>query len=549
MTGVMRRMERGLSKVAPRIAFRRKMSSGSGVTPLRRGPAIAADLALAGLVVALRAELPRPLLDDAYIVLSVVRNALLSLGPHLDPASGDAVLSTMAWPALIGSAVALGAPPVAALRALGFASEIALALVVRRLATNVTHSLAAGTFAAAALATHPLLLLPSLGGMETALMLAALGAAAWATTRRKAATAAALAGLLPWIRVDGMLAAIVLLAAQARDRRSVGAGWWAGAALAAGAPVLHRVVFGAWLPATVAAKAAIAVGDYAAGVREVALEFARSLTGRSAYWLVDPSPHWVMVPLALLGIWRLTRRGWTPASRAVTIWAALYVAAFVLSGRAYARNFPWYFTPPLLAIDLLAAVGLADAVQRLPVRWRVRGAWLPVAIPLLVFLASFPTAERSLHRVASSFTAHRERAYAAAAIWMGRYGPADSIASNEIGALAWFSPPGTEVVDLLGLSRRQEDLGRPTEEVLRRRRPRAVVGRIDFRLRSRVEAALPGEYLWIGAGSLELGLAPELAARLRPHITELKTIYSELGVRPEMGARSGGGRLTVLHFP
>lgn len=490
---------------------------------------LATDLALGGLVLAIRFALPRPLLDDAYIVLAVARNALTPAGPHLDPGSGDAVLSTLLWPALLAIATHAGLPAVVALRALGLAAELALALVVRRLGAEVSGSPAAGVFVAAALATHPLLLLPSLGGMETALVLALLAGAALALARGRALTAGLLAGLLPWARVDGALAAAVLLAALARRGPTARRAVVAGAALAAAAPLAHRFVFGLWLPATVTAKAAIATSGYGTGVLALATEFARALAGMSAYWLVEPTVHLSLLPLALLGAIALVRRPPPRAVVALSTWALLYVAAFVVSGRDYARNFPWYFTPPVLVATLLAAPGVAALARRVPERARRRGGRWRWLLPAIVGLAAWPALGRGLERVATSFTAHRERAYAAAAIWLGRHGPAASIASNEIGALAWYSPAGTAVVDLLGLSRSPHERGLDAAAMLARRRPEAIVGRADFRLPVTVGEALPGAYVWLRAGALDIGLVPRLADRMRPRSAELERIYRELG--------------------
>ena len=57
-------------------------------------------------------------------------------------------------------------------------------------------------------------------------------------------------------------------------------------------------------------------------------------------------------------------------------------------------------------------------------------------------------------------------------------------------------------------------------------RPDAVVTRLDFPYRRALEAASPGDYLWIRAGSLDVGLTPAGVARLEPYRDELPSIYS-----------------------
>lgn len=492
---------------------------------------LAVDLPLAALAVAARLRLPASPGDDACIVLAVVRNALAGLGPHLDPGSGDAVLSTFLWPAGIAALVAAGVPALAALGALGMLSELVFVLLVRRLATALAGSRAAGALAAAALATHPVLLLPALAGMETTLVTALVAAGALAAARREWLPVAVAAAALPWARLDAALASLVLLAFAARAARTrserLAAG--AGAAVAAAAFLTHRLVFGTWLPASVTAKAATG-GSGLEGAAAVALEFGRATIGRSAYWLVEATPHLLLVPLAAWGGLRLARDpGLRSRFAPLGLWALAYVAAFVVSGRGYAVNFPWYFAPPLLALAVLAAIGAAPALARAARRHSTVAAVLPAAVVLAVGLGVARPVERALARVEGSFTAHRERAYAAAALWLGRYGPAASVASNEIGTLAWLSPPGTAIVDLFGLSRRPEERGVDGVALALARRPEAIVTRIDFRWRREIEAADPDGWVWVRAGSIDLGLEPSLARRLEPRAGELTQIYQGLG--------------------
>ncbi|MBZ0101485.1 MAG: Sua5/YciO/YrdC/YwlC family protein, partial [Thermoanaerobaculia bacterium] len=74
----------------------------SAAPPVSRLRALAADLAvdlpLVALALAVRARSLLEPCDDAFILLAVARNALTGFGPHLDPGSADAVLSTFLWP-------------------------------------------------------------------------------------------------------------------------------------------------------------------------------------------------------------------------------------------------------------------------------------------------------------------------------------------------------------------------------------------------------------------------------------------------------------------
>jgi hypothetical protein len=494
---------------------------------------LALDLVLVAIVVAARFAFAIAPLDDAFLLLAVVRNALAGGGPHLLAGGGDAALSTLAWPALVALPAAAGLDLVRSLAALGLAAEVALVLVARRWLERLTGSRSAAALGAAALATEPVFLLASLGGMETPLVVLLLTLAAWGILAGRAWVAALAAACLSWARVEGLLAAAVLLALVALDGRRRGApvrlAVVAGAALALGAPLAHRLVVGDWLPATVAAKAAVGGGATLAGAAAVALEMAKAPLGLSAYWLVTPSVHAALVPLALAGAWRAVRdRALGRRLRPAVLPALAHAALFVAAARGYAVNFPWYFAPPLVAVVALAAAGGAPGLER----WLARAPRLRAAAPALVALvfalAAAPSLDRDLGRVRASFSAHRERAYAAATLWLTGAGHARSLAGNEVGALAFFSPPGTTIVDLFGIARAPADRGRPFLELVEQRAPEAIVNRIDFRYRRAIEAALPGRYTWVRFGSLDLGLAPDLARRLEPRQDELPRLYSTL---------------------
>ncbi len=489
-----------------------------------------ADLILVLLVVALRLVLAYDPLDDAFLLLAVVRNLLGGGGPHLAFGGGDAALSTLAWPALVALPAALGVALPQALAAAGVAAEVVAALLVRRLALALSGSPLAALFAATAFATQPVYLLATLGGMETSLYCAALALAAWASLRERDALFALAVGLIAWTRVEGLGLALLLLFVDARrrssatERRSLGP-LLAGAALALAAPLAHRLLFGEWLPATLAAKAAVDEASVA-GAARVGLEMLRAPLGLSAYWLVVPSVHALFALCALVGLARLVRDRelWWRAAPAVVPGLG-HAALFIVSGRAYATNFPWYFAPPLVAVAVLTAIGAAPWASKIE---RRRGRSRPFLLPLIAAccaLAAAPSLFSGFARVRESFTAHRERAYAAATIWLTDRGDAGSLASNEVGTLAYFAAPGTTIVDLFGISRSRATRGLPWLELIDRERPAAIVSRIDFRYRRVLEVERPDRYVWARFGALDLGLEPALAERLEPLSADLRRLF------------------------
>jgi len=346
-------------------------------------------------------------------------------------------------------------------------------------------------------------------------------------------------GLVAWTRVEGTALAALLLGLEAwrrRGSRSSPAPVAAGALLALAAPVAHRLLFGEWLPATLAAKAAAGAPSLA-GAGRVALEMARAPLGMSAYWLVTPSVHAAFALVALAGAVRCLRDPELRLRAAPALLPGLaHGAIFVLAGRAYATNFPWYFAPPLVAVAALTAIGARGALERLAGRTQ---RWRPALVPALVLacaLLAASTLVPAFGRVSASFAAHRERAYAAAAIWLTDAGGARSLASNEVGALAWFAPRGTGIVDLFGIARPPRTRGLSWLELVDREEPEAIVSRIDFRYRRELESARPGRYVWARFGALDLGLAPELARRLEPRSEEMRRLYLTLDLwRAEPG--------------
>lgn len=490
-----------------------------------------ADLSLGLLVTVLRLSLPHAPLDDAYLLLAVVRNALLGGGPHLVLGGGDAALSTLAWPGLVALPALAGVALPQALAAAGWAAEVAAALAARRVALALGVSPTAALFAAALFATQPVYLLSSLGGMETPLYCAALALAAWGAIESRGRVFALAVGLVAWTRVEGLALAALLLLLEVRRRSRAklpASPLIAGGLLALAAPCAHRLLFGEWLPATLAAKSASGAPSLA-GAGQVALEMLRAPLGMSAYWLPWPSVHALFALVAGAGLVRLFRDPELRRRAAPALLPSLaHVALFVAAGRAYAVNFPWYFAPPLVAAAALTALGASPVASWLAGRSGPRRAWLAPAVVLLCAAAAWPSLAAGLGRVSASFTAHRERLYAAAAIWLTGSGDVRSLASNEVGALAFFSPPGTAIVDLFGIARPPETRGLPWLELVDRERPEAVVSRIDFRYRRELEAARPGRYVWARFGALDLGLDPELAGRLEPRSDEMRRLYLTL---------------------
>jgi hypothetical protein len=266
------------------------------------------------------------------------------------------------------------------------------------------------------------------------------------------------------------------------------------------------------------------------GAALVAANFGLAFVGTGLSFYKQVSLLLVMPIAAAFGArraWRARRASLVP----IVGFAALYIASFVASGRAYAINFPWYFMPPLIAGDLVAAIG----VQSLLTRWMPRRmpaalvgfavVWaLASAVPLKLAEARF---ERGSER-------ERERTYAAETLWLGQHLPAGArVAANEIGTVGFFARRDLRVLDLFGLLRSAADRARSEAELVAAYHPEAVITRAKFAYRAVIDKAAPDAYVWLPFRTGLVGLRRDLAPTLLAFQGELATIYADVDLAHE----------------
>jgi hypothetical protein len=265
-----------------------------------------------------------------------------------------------------------------------------------------------------AIAVFPVSLMIAYGGMETALVVLLTGAIMRSTyeTRPTIATGIAFV-LLPWARPDAAVIGILTIAAATTignaSRRTA---MMYGALLAAGGATMllfNRVYFGAFLPQTIHAKAAVwmpstwhdAVIGGGVRLREV---FLGHLSRPGIFTPVATRYLTVLSAPACLLI--------AAAALAGTAWPARFTASrsavVVLAGMAFVMPVayaiggalaPWYFWPSAVAGWLLVVVGCVDAILRQSGirRWLTAAAGVGVLISLVagqwLFAASWGTQE------------------------------------------------------------------------------------------------------------------------------------------------------------
>ncbi len=322
-------------------------------------------------------------LDDSYITYRYARYVARGWGLVYNP--GETVLSTTApLYALLLAALSFLPLDLPTLGGLVGALSIGLGggLLADLLPRRVSFGIRAWAGLIYVLASPLWLAL----GMETALWLLLVLAAAWlmrdSARDSRWAWAGLLIGLAVLTRPDAVLPGALLglgALGAAVNRRGTCARPWRGLwtfALAAALPVLLFygwvwLAYGSPLPATFAAKraqAALGITGLGVGVDTVG---GLGLIAQSL-WRQSPL-YGLWIALAALGLAGIRR---LPA---VTLWAAawgiLHLLAYVILDVAPYR---WYYAPLLPGLILLAALGL-DAIRRLP-----RGRWLAVGSALLV---------------------------------------------------------------------------------------------------------------------------------------------------------------------
>lgn len=298
----------------------------------------------------LSADLTQGLVDDAFISMRFARNLAEGAGPVFNPGERVEGFTSPLW-VLVGAALHRWAPdPVAATRWVGLVAGALLFpatyCVARR---NLGLGSRSGVLAASLLLPHAALLAWAGSGMETttfALLGALLVLAAGRLERPGApALAAALGGLVAWVRPEGLALAPLTLAAgtgSLRQRASAAAG-----ALAAGAAllVLRRGYYGEWLPNTFFAKVPRGPEQLVWGLEYL---------GTSAFDF-----GFCLVPaLAAFAAWRT--RAWRPGpARPLLAWVGLSALVVVAEG---GDNLPLgrFVVHLLPGIAALAAAGLGE---------------------------------------------------------------------------------------------------------------------------------------------------------------------------------------------
>lgn len=413
--------------------------------------------------VAYRAILPATILDDAYITMRVARNISLGNGAVFNLGQRVYAITNPLWTLLNALPRTLGLDSVAIIWVLGALSEILLAVIIVRLTYSLVKSRWAGVLAVAIFFANPVFLISSHGGMEIALSMAAIALAFLFVNENKPTAALLTAFVGVWVRFDNLLLlGVVFIALLFRKETKLRFKHLLPSALIVGALLaVTWAYYGTPIPVSVIRKVALdKSATWSGGALKVLGSFAMAFIGQSRVYRLGNALNYLMPLFFLLGMYSIIsdkiKRFWP-----LGLFAIMYILAFVISGNEYAVLFSWYFVPPLLLTSIFAGVGLKKLLAELPLQFEKKAIiYATLAIIWTAALLPFNLADSREYR--DDISAVREQIYAAATIWFEENIEGDfKIAAGEIGAIGFFADDGTEIVDMVGLTRPIEDKRQP----------------------------------------------------------------------------------------
>lgn len=410
-------------------------------TPRARLVAAAVCGALAALFVALTvlnhgAHLFSGHYDDSYITYRYARNLATGVGPYFNEGEAVNAASSLLYMLVLALAYLVGLHDLPAVSgALGLAAGASLPAAAFLLLWRATGRMALASGAGLVVATTGLLHAWGSSGMETTVFVAAC---LWALVAHAFRS-------LPWTLV-AIVAAILLRPEGAAIAAAIGLGElarrdlrrFAFVALAGIVGVLVIVLtnlafYGELLPHPLRFKEAARYYHQEPGVA----------FDRLQQYLAD---RWRVLAMAAAFGATVAALRWRSRPELVTpgLAALVYVPLVVMAPFADLYR---YVTPilPLVAVGAFAllahvTVGRRTAVLAVVLALAGLGAWAPSALAeqeeARTFFAPIP-----------EHAAVRE----AAGTWVAQQGPDVSIASSDVGAIAWFAPQ-TRVIDVLGLT-------------------------------------------------------------------------------------------------
>jgi hypothetical protein len=430
-------------------------------------------------------------IDDAFITHRMARN--LAEGHGLVFNAGERLLSTTtpAYALLVAGLTKAGMEPVSAGLALNAAAAFLTCLILVLAGRGLCGGYAPGLAAAALFAIVPSSVVYSLSGMETPVYALAMCAAVCAAASRRFAVACLLAGILPWIRPDGLVTSGLVVAQVAWLRRR----WFPvefllGLAAFAAFAIPLALYYGSPIPHSLTMKVEFFSTQFNAGfwgfVRQwvyhyYALFWDDPITSdriRATRYLLILAGSAPFALGHLAAVWHAVRR--QPAYLAFLAASPALAAAFCVGGAGI--PWPWYFvsTDPLFIAGAVFGIHLAVNHSVWPGRLLTTGGRIPATLAVALLAAGLVTL-----RAADSYTLRpvplptamrdhympwREPVYREAALFLNSADAADTnlVLCMEVGAIGYYSR--FKVWDGLLTTPRKAAAGSHTD-IVRRERP------------------------------------------------------------------------------
>jgi hypothetical protein len=426
---------------------------------------LAVVLALAYLAAERRAGPLGFPLDDAWIHAQFATNLAHGHGLAFNPGEPSTGSTSPLWTALLAVPVALGLSVVAAAKTMGIVLAAVAAILAFELARLLSGSTAAGAVAGGAVACCARLTWGAVSGMEVPLAVVLVLLTLLVFVRDEGERGwlwGLLAGLATLARPETavlfpVLAVVVLVSGsrlgwRARFRGVVASATWAFAATVAIDLAVNVIVSGRPLPETFYAKTAgagllngIAHLDVAEIVRSATTRPLATLNAFIRFAVEQSALAFLFVLVGLLAAAGVLVRPRRPVGIAVPLFLLLspIVVGAVAPIPHYFGQDGRYVAHLLALFFVLAAVGAADLAGRArhpSIVWGL--AILAVARLLSQDVQYAPRYAAQVDNI--------NRLHVAMGRWLAAHtAPADTVATNDIGAIGFFS--GRRVIDLEGL--------------------------------------------------------------------------------------------------
>ncbi len=383
---------------------------------------------------------PAAAFDDAYITYRYADNLRQGLGLLYNPGEWVLGTTTPLFALLLGGLGLLIRDLEWLGHWLGIISWIGAAWAGQAVFRQAQRS-AAATVAPLLIALQASLLTSV--GMETPLLVLLMLAVAWAWFGGRKVTATILSAALILTRQDSAIWLLLLgLEVWRRERKLP---WREGVgAILLTLPwfLFAQWRYGSFLPNSVAAK--------------IGQSTLMPVSGLSPFWLglieqgllnLAPLAAASLAVALLLALWVILREAgrpfwWLPA------WIVCYTFFYTLTGVV---TFPWYFTPALTGVLLLAALGIGALLgdEGLPIARQHGRGRITAAAGIVLFVALALGMGRVTYQAGRLMQGYQP-AYVPAARWLAANSPADAtIATIEIGKIGYES--GRPIVDTMGL--------------------------------------------------------------------------------------------------